>query len=209
VYAERLAAPVADVATDRIVANQPPREVAVGRSLLILVVTVIVVAASYYGFSRYAANSPAPANAGSTMSPPAADATKANAHVAAPSAPSPPTADAAAPPAPAVAAAAPATAVPSPAAVAPGTFAIVIDKAHPPAPSDVIRVNKDDPVTLSITSDRAGHLEVHGYKKEVKVEPGTTATLSFAATRTGRFPIDLHASDGAHVEVTALEVMPR
>jgi hypothetical protein len=29
------------------------------------------------------------------------------------------------------------------------------------------------------------------------------------ALRTGRFPIDLHAEDGAHVEVTALEVMPR
>jgi len=85
----------------------------------------------------------------------------------------------------------------------------VISKEHPPAPSDVIRVNKDDQVTLQITSDRVGHLEVHGYRKEVQVAPGTTATLSFAAVRTGRFPIDLHGSDGAHVEVTALEVLPR
>jgi hypothetical protein len=68
---------------------------------------------------------------------------------------------------------------------------------------------KDDPVTLSVTTDRAGMLEVHGYRKEVTVQPGTTGTLSFVATRTGRFPIDLHASDGEHIEVTALEVMPR
>ena len=91
----------------------------------------------------------------------------------------------------------------------PRPFTIVIDKANPPAPSAVIRVVRDDPVTLTITSDRAGHVEVHGYGKEVAVEPGTTATLSFTATRSGRFPIDLHAQDGAHVEVTALEVMPR
>ncbi len=90
-----------------------------------------------------------------------------------------------------------------------GAFSIVIDRTHPPAASDVIRVDKDDFVRLSITSDRAGHLEVHGYRKEVSVGPGKTATLSFKAVRTGRFPIDLHAEDGAHVEVTALEVMPR
>jgi len=174
----------------------------VSRSLLILVVTVLVVAASYYGFSRYAANSQAPANAPTATLPEAVDTTKGNAQAMAPSAPSA-AADAAASSTPAVAAVAPA------AAPAPGTFSIVIDKAHPPAPSDVIRVNKDDQVTLSITSDRTGHLEVHGYKKEVKVEPGTTATMSFAAVRTGRFPIDLHAGDGAHIEVTALEVMPK
>lgn len=173
------------------------------RSLLILVVTVLVVSASYYGFSRYAANSQAPANAPTATLPEAVDTTKGNAQVMAPGAPSAAGADAAASSTPPVAAAAPA------AAPAPGTFSIVIDKAHPPAPSDVIRVNKDDQVTLSITSDRTGHLEVHGYKKEVKVEPGTTATMSFAAVRTGRFPIDLHAGDGAHIEVTALEVMPK
>lgn len=180
------------------------------RSLLIFVVTVLVVAASYYGFSRYAANSQAPANAATAMLPQAADTTKGNAQVTAQNAPSAAGADAATPSTPAVAAAAPAAPAPATAAAAaPGTFSIVIDKAHPPAPSDVIRVNKDDQVTLSIRSDRAGHLEVHGYRKEVKVEPGTTATMSFSAARTGRFPIDLHASDGAHVEVTALEVMPK
>jgi hypothetical protein len=181
----------------------------VSRSLLILVVTVLVVAASYYGFSRYAANSQAPANAATAMLPQAAETTKGNAQVAAPSAPPAAPANDAAPSTPSVAAAGPATPSAVPATAAPNTFSIVIDKAHPPAPSDVIRVNKDDQVTLSIRSDRAGHLEVHGYRKEAKVEPGTTATMSFAAVRTGRFPIDLHASDGAHVEVTALEVMPK
>jgi hypothetical protein len=147
----------------------------VSRSLVILVVTIVVVAAFYYGFSRFATpGAPGvPAGGGQHATPP----------------PTPAPSDANAPPA--------------------GTFTIAISKAHPPAPSDVIRVKKDDPVTLTITTDRPGHLEVHGYRKEVEVEPGATATLSFAAVRTGRFPIDLHGSDGAHVEVTALEVLPR
>jgi FtsP/CotA-like multicopper oxidase with cupredoxin domain len=173
----------------------------VSRSLLILAVTVLVVAASYYGFSRYAANSQAPANGANALSPPSGHATKNEPNLA----PAP----AAGAASPATSDAAPTSAAPASDAAAPGTFAIVIDKAHPPAPSDVIRVTQGDRVTLSITSDRAGHLEVHGYKQEVNVEPGTPATLSFAAIRSGRFPIDLHATDGAHVEVSALEVMPK
>ena len=189
------------------------------RSLLILVVTVIVVAASYYGFSRFASTSGPAVGASGPSSPQPADAMSgAAANVD-------PTPAASVTPGPAreasstpgassdsAATAAPAAAAPPPPAAgtpAPSTFTIAIDKAHPPAPSDVIRVHKDDPVTLSITSDRAGHLEVHGYRKEVQVAPGRTSTLSFTAARTGRFPIDLHGSDGAHVEVTALEVLPK
>ena len=196
------------------------------RSLLIFVVTAIVVAGSYYGFSRFAATSgsavsgtspplTAPTNAGAagTGTPTARAVGTANSPSSPTSASAQPQ-SAASPAAPATtsSAATPATAASAAAAgstPASGTFSIVISKEHPPAPSDVIRVNKDDQVTLQITSDRVGHLEVHGYRKEVQVAPGTTATLSFAAVRTGRFPIDLHGSDGAHVEVTALEVLPR
>jgi len=180
----------------------------VTRSLLILVVTIVVVAVSYYGFSRFGANSAPASSLVSTGTPRTAAAT-----VAPPRAERPVTSTASAPAM--VDAATQAHARSAPGAIAlpsgppPGTFAIVIDKSHPPAPSDVIRVAKDDPVTLTVTSDRAGHVEVHGYRKEVAVEPGKAATLSFKAERTGRFPIDLHAEDGAHVEVTALEVMPR
>ena len=196
------------------------------RSLLIFVVTAVVVAGSYYGFSRFAATSgsavsatsppltvPTNAGAAGTGTPTARAVGTANSPSSPTSASAPPQ-SAASPAAPATtsSAATPATAASAAAAgstPASGTFSIVISKEHPPAPSDVIRVNKDDQVTLQIRSDRVGHLEVHGYRKEVQVAPGTTATLSFAAVRTGRFPIDLHGSDGAHVEVTALEVLPR
>ena len=170
------------------------------RSLSILVVTIVVVVAAYYGFSRFASTSEPPGNPTRTPLVATQNATGEAA----------PTAEGAGR-APASSSASQAAASTSTAGAEPshGTFSIVIDKAHPPAPTDVIRVSKDDPVTLSITTDRAGNLEVHGYRKEVKVQPGTTGTLSFVANMTGRFPIDLHASDGEHVEVTALEVMPK
>jgi hypothetical protein len=172
----------------------------VNRSLSILLVTIVVVVAAYYGFSRFASTSAPPGNqaqaplaATQNATGKAAAATEGMGQVVESTSAStvePPSAR---------------TAV----AQAPGAFSIVIDRAHPPAPTDVIRVSKDDPVTLSVTTDRPGNLEVHGYRKEVKVQPGTTGTLSFVANMTGRFPIDLHASDGEHIEVTALEVMPR
>jgi hypothetical protein len=175
----------------------------VSRSLLILIVTVVVVAAAYYGFSRFG-SAGAPVGAAQNYAQPVTPA----ANGIATSAASPPSG--VAPNAAAAASAVASNAAPAAdsAASVSAAFAISISKAHPPAPSDVIRVKKDDPVTLSITTDRAGHLEVHGYRKEVEIEPGRTVTLSFPAVRTGRFPIDLHASDGAHVEVTALEVLP-
>ncbi|HLX28630.1 MAG TPA: hypothetical protein VKV24_09120 [Casimicrobiaceae bacterium] len=174
----------------------------VNRSLSILVVTIVVVVAAYYGFSRFASTSEPPGNP--TQAP--LVATQNATGKAAPTAEG-----AGQPPAPTSASASPpAASIGTDGAEPPhGAFSIVIDKAHPPAPTDVIRVSKDDPVTLSITTDRAGNLEVHGYRKEVKVQPGTMGTLSFVANMTGRFPIDLHASDGEHVEVTALEVMPK
>ncbi|HJU23490.1 MAG TPA: hypothetical protein VJ891_13360 [Casimicrobiaceae bacterium] len=172
------------------------------RSLSILAVTVVVVVAAYYGFSRFASTSAPPGNpvqaplaATQNATGKAAAATEGMGQAAASTSVSAPESS---PSASTIGAQAPH-----------GTFSIVIDKAHPPAPTDVIRVSKDDPVTLSVTTDRPGNLEVHGYRKEVKVQPGTTGTLSFVANMTGRFPIDLHASDGEHVEVTALEVMPR
>lgn len=172
------------------------------RSFSILVVTIAVVVAAYYGFSRFASTSAPPRNQPEAPLAAAQNATgKAALAAASVDQPAAPYVASTSKPAPS----------PGPAGAEPphGTFAIVIDKAHPPAPTDVIRVSKDLAVTLSITSDREGKLEVHGYRKEVKVQPGTTGKLSFVASMTGRFPIDLHASNGEHVEVTALEVMPR
>jgi hypothetical protein len=79
-----------------------------------------------------------------------------------------------------------------------------------PREQRVIRVQQGDAVTLRWTTDRALTLHLHGYDIEQRVVPGTTATMSFSARATGRFAIEIHASEGRR-ETTAgyLEVHPR
>lgn len=72
--------------------------------------------------------------------------------------------------------------------------------------SDVIRARAGDLVTLRVSSDTADELHVHGYDLTADLRPDEVASLSFDATRTGRFEIELH---GAHRTLTTLEVRPR
>ena len=94
-------------------------------------------------------------------------------------------------------------------ATAPIHHVIAIEKLKPGVAMPVLRVQQGDSLVIDVTSDRAGTLEIHGYGKEIAVQPGGTVSLSFVANRAGRFPIDLHARDGRHLEVTALEVHPK
>ena len=48
------------------------------------------------------------------------------------------------------------------------------------------------PVRLSITSDAADEVHVHGYDEEAALEPGIPAELSFDATVPGVFEVELH-----------------
>jgi FtsP/CotA-like multicopper oxidase with cupredoxin domain len=88
-------------------------------------------------------------------------------------------------------------------------FRVTIENAKPGVAVPVLKATQGDSLTIDITSDRSGTLEIHGYGKTVAVTPGSESSVSFVATRAGRFPIDLHARDGRHLEVTALEVLPR
>lgn len=70
----------------------------------------------------------------------------------------------------------------------------------------VVKLKRDDAVTVEIVSDRADEVHVHGYDLKLKLEPNKAATLQFAAKRTGRFAIELHKS-GA--ELGVLEIYPK
>ena len=70
----------------------------------------------------------------------------------------------------------------------------------------VVRLKRDDQVTLSIVSDRADEVHLHGYDLKLKLEPNQPGTLQFAAKRTGRFTIELHKG-GA--EIGVLEIYPK
>jgi plastocyanin len=69
-----------------------------------------------------------------------------------------------------------------------------------------IAVDEGDEVTLRVTSDRPVELHLHGYDRELEVEPGETAELSFEATLTGRFEIEDHQTGE---ELGTLVVQPR
>ena len=78
----------------------------------------------------------------------------------------------------------------------------------------VIRVQDDDQVELRWTTDERVELHLHGYNIELVVRPGETATMSFEAFATGRYPITSHGfGDGershSHGALIYLEVHPR
>jgi hypothetical protein len=50
-------------------------------------------------------------------------------------------------------------------------------------------------IEIEVTSDTADELHVHGYDKDLAVEPGEPSTLEFVADEAGRFEIELHDAD--------------
>ena len=71
-------------------------------------------------------------------------------------------------------------------------LAVTEGSMAPPDPS----VCRDQAVTLSIESEVDGVLHIHGYDEEAPataIVAGETLELSFTASRSGQFPIELHA----------------
>jgi hypothetical protein len=92
---------------------------------------------------------------------------------------------------------------------APGPALIAIAKLKPGVGIPPVQAKQGDQVTIVLTSDKTGTVEIHGYGRSIAVKPGIESTLAFRADYAGRFPIHLHTRDGGHLEVTALEVQPK
>jgi hypothetical protein len=58
-----------------------------------------------------------------------------------------------------------------------------------------VEVVDGTPIEITVTSDTADELHVHGYDEELAVEPGEPGTLEFVADEAGRFEIELHDAD--------------
>ena len=78
-----------------------------------------------------------------------------------------------------------------------------------PPEQRVSRVQQGEAVTLHWTSDRALTLHLHGYDVEQRVTPQMSATMSFTARATGRFPIEIHGGAERAGTLAYLEVHPR
>jgi hypothetical protein len=76
----------------------------------------------------------------------------------------------------------------------------------------LIRVLRGDTVVIGWRADRQATVHLHGYDIETTVMPERMSEMSFAATATGRFPIELHAVESTksrHSVLIYLEVHPR
>ena len=60
-------------------------------------------------------------------------------------------------------------------------------------------------VVITVTSDVADHVHVHGYDLMADVAPGAPATIRFTADAPGRFEVELEDSG---VQIAELEVRP-
>lgn len=98
------------------------------------------------------------------------------------------------------------SAAPPTAAPSPPMAAYVVAKGQRVSGPDTIRVRQGEDVLLSVTSDHADELHVHGYDLHGKLLPGQPLELRFKAEHSGRFDIELHHNDLA---LGALEVMPQ
>jgi hypothetical protein len=70
-------------------------------------------------------------------------------------------------------------------------------------PTGRVKVAKGSTVTLQVTSDVADEIHLHGYDKSVDVEKGGTAKLTFRATLTGVFEVEL---ENRALQLTQLQV---
>jgi hypothetical protein len=62
-------------------------------------------------------------------------------------------------------------------------------------------------VTLTVASETAGELHLHGYDAEVDLEPGGTETIEFTADLPGQFIIEFHDPSGkGETEIGVLTV---
>jgi heme/copper-type cytochrome/quinol oxidase subunit 2 len=94
----------------------------------------------------------------------------------------------------------------APALAAQRAVEVVLERGRPIGVTQAVRVVRDDEVTLTVRSDRADELHLHGYNLQLHLEPGRPGTLHFTARRTGRFSVELHKSE---VEIVVFEIYPK
>jgi plastocyanin len=71
-----------------------------------------------------------------------------------------------------------------------------------PKPS-LHHVHLGDRVQLTVTSDQADEVHLHGYDKEIEIQAGQPGTIDITADLPGIFEVELHKSD---LQLLQLEV---
>jgi hypothetical protein len=87
------------------------------------------------------------------------------------------------------------------------TYVLRISGGQLPAGTRIIRVKQNDSVKLQWSADRRTVVHLHGYDIERTVTPGPVTEMTFSASMTGRFPIEVHGQ-GHENTLAYIEVMP-
>lgn len=72
---------------------------------------------------------------------------------------------------------------------------ISINHGHVNPPSGWLDVPKGQQVAITVTSDVADEVHVHGYDLESELRPGEPVTIRFKATITGVFEVETHRTE--------------
>lgn len=82
---------------------------------------------------------------------------------------------------------------------------VVISQGRVKDGAKILKLKRGQTVLLTVTSDLADELHVHGFEKHLHLVPGKTASIEISANRTGRFTVELHR---LAMTVGVLEVYP-
>jgi FtsP/CotA-like multicopper oxidase with cupredoxin domain len=77
----------------------------------------------------------------------------------------------------------------------PVTIAVTIAGGKVTPSAATYEVAKGSTVTITVTSDAADTIHVHGYEIEKDVVAGTPLTISFIADQTGSFEVETHVTE--------------
>ena len=88
-------------------------------------------------------------------------------------------------------------------------FDLAIAKRRLEGGPSTIRVKQGETVVLRWRSDEPVRLHLHGYDLHADVSPSAPATIRFAATAAGRFPVAAHRSGARETTLVYIEVLPQ
>lgn len=83
---------------------------------------------------------------------------------------------------------------PAPAGPVTRTISVTIHGGQVSGETGRIMVPLGTPVIVTVTSDVADEMHVHGYDKEAEIPAGGTASVSFTANIAGVWEVELHGS---------------
>jgi len=85
-------------------------------------------------------------------------------------------------------------------------FELVVKDKKVVSGSGDIKVAMGDMVSVTVTNDTDEEVHLHAYDVSIELRAGVPGTLTFMATASGRFPIEL---EGSKTDIGAVSVMPK